>query len=159
MAPVDFKKRQCPLSLLLEFLCRFKNSPMSSVDFKKGQCPLSLFFLLLSVDFKRVQCRLSNLRKGRVALSNLRVNGPQLAPSLCAHCRSPRVVISSHCRPQHSPLPPRAGWTFKDGGARVEHVALCWSAVTGVFTKPYLPSRPDSRLSPTRLYVEYFDNY
>ena len=73
MSPVDFKKRQCRLSLALESPCRFKRSPMSPVDFKTGQCPLSLFFF--SVDFKRVQCRLSNLRKGRVALSNIRVNG------------------------------------------------------------------------------------
>ena len=49
---------------------------MSPVDFNKRQCPLSLFLLFISVDFKRVQCRLSNVRKGRVTLSNLRVNGP-----------------------------------------------------------------------------------
>ena len=38
--------------------------------------PLCHYFLFFSVDFKRVQCRLSNLRKGHVALLNLRVKGP-----------------------------------------------------------------------------------
>ena len=33
----------------------------------------------VTVDFKVVQCHLSNLRKGRVALSNLRVKGPLFA--------------------------------------------------------------------------------
>ena len=33
------------------------------------------YFVFLSVYFKRVQCRLLNLRKGHVALSNLRVKG------------------------------------------------------------------------------------
>ena len=74
MSPVDFKKWQCPLSLLLNF----------HVDFKKVPCPLSIlrkvnvpchYFFFLSVNFKRAQCRLSNLRKGRIALSNLRVKG------------------------------------------------------------------------------------
>ena len=35
-------------------------------------------FFNFPVDFKVVQCRLSNLRKGHVALSNLRVKGPYL---------------------------------------------------------------------------------
>ena len=75
MSPVDFKKWQCPLSLFFKFPCRFLNSPLFPVDFKKGQCPLSLFFYLFLSTLKRVQCRLSNLRKGCVALSNLRVKG------------------------------------------------------------------------------------
>ena len=50
------------------------------------QCRLSIlgndnvpcrYFLNVPVDFKIVQCRLSNLRKGRVALSNLRVKAPK----------------------------------------------------------------------------------
>ena len=41
MSPVDFKQRQCPLSLSLEFSRRFVNSSMSPVNFKKEQCPLS----------------------------------------------------------------------------------------------------------------------
>ena len=50
---------------------------MSSVDFTKCECPLSLF-LNAPGDFKRVQCHLLTLRKGNVALSNLRVKGPLL---------------------------------------------------------------------------------
>ena len=37
--------------------------------------PIVIFFNV-SVDFKGVQCRLSILRNGRVALSNLMVKGP-----------------------------------------------------------------------------------
>ena len=48
---------------------------MSHVDFKKWQCPLSLI-LNVPVDFKVPQCRMSILRNGPVALSNLRVKGP-----------------------------------------------------------------------------------
>ena len=56
------------------------------------QCRLSIlrndnvpchYLLFLSVDFKRVQCRLSNLRKGRVALSNLRAKGHKGRNELC----------------------------------------------------------------------------
>ena len=53
---------QCPLSIL-----------------RKGNVPCH-YFVFLSVDFKRVQCRLSNLREGCVALSNLRVKGPHGDP-------------------------------------------------------------------------------
>ena len=38
-------------------------SPMSHSDFKKWQCPLSLL-LHFHVDFKIAECRLLNLRKG-----------------------------------------------------------------------------------------------
>ena len=76
MSLYDFKK--CPVSI-------FKKIP---VDFKIAQCRLSIlsngsvpcrYFINVPVDFKRVQCRLSNLRKSNVALSNLRVKGPQTA--------------------------------------------------------------------------------
>ena len=49
------------------------------------QCRLSIlrncnvpcrYFTKFPVDFKIALCRLSNLRKGRVALSNLRVKAP-----------------------------------------------------------------------------------
>ena len=76
MSPVDYGNIPCRY---------FRNFP---VDFKIAQCHLSILrngnvpcrpFLNVLVDFKVpgiVQCRLSNLRKGPVALSNLRVNGP-----------------------------------------------------------------------------------
>ena len=48
---------------------------MSPVDFKKWQCPLSLL-LNVAVDVKVPQCRLSILRNSPVTLSNLRVKGP-----------------------------------------------------------------------------------
>ena len=48
---------------------------MSPVDFKKWQCPLSLM-LNVPVDFKVPHCRMSILRNGPVGLSNLRVKGP-----------------------------------------------------------------------------------
>ena len=76
ISPVYFKKWQCPLSLFFKFSCRFK---------KKKQCRLSIlrnvnvpcrYFSNVPDDFKGVQCRLSNLRKRRAALSNLRVKGP-----------------------------------------------------------------------------------
>ena len=38
MSPVDFKKWQCPLSLILKCPCRFKGSSVSPVDFKKWPC-------------------------------------------------------------------------------------------------------------------------
>ena len=77
MSPVDFKKRPCSLSLSLEFPCRFENNPMSLVTILYFFLPCH-YFVFLSFDFNRVQCRLSNLRKGCVSLSNLRVNGPEM---------------------------------------------------------------------------------
>ena len=38
--------------------------------------PVTIIFPKFPVDFKIVQCRLSNLRKGSNALSNLRVKAP-----------------------------------------------------------------------------------
>ena len=56
--PVDFKKVSC-----------------RPVDYKKVSCR--------PVDFKKVLCRMSlRPRKGRVAVSILRVRGPQPLPSL-----------------------------------------------------------------------------
>ena len=55
----------------------FKIVPMSPVEFNKRQFPLSLF-QKFPHDFKVVQCRLLNLRKVRVALSNLRGQSPPL---------------------------------------------------------------------------------
>ena len=55
------------------------------LSIRNSQCRLSilrnanvpcLYFSNVPVDFKVVRCRLSNLRKRRVALSNLRVKGP-----------------------------------------------------------------------------------
>ena len=50
-------------------------------------------FVNVPVDFKVVQCRLSNLRKGCVVLSNLRVKGPnpQLLDLCCTNRRRDRV--------------------------------------------------------------------
>ena len=52
---------------------------MSSLEFKKSSCPLSLS-LYISYIFSHVEasCRMSVLRKGRVALSNLRVQSPRV---------------------------------------------------------------------------------
>ena len=87
--PVGLKIIQCPLSISKNnnVPCRyFSNVP---VDFKIVQCRLSTFkndnvsccyFSNVPVDFKVVQCRLSNLRKHCVALSILRVKGPQTEP-------------------------------------------------------------------------------
>ena len=65
MSPVDFKKRQCPLSL--SFLVDFKIVQCPPVDFKKGQCtsPVTIFHFFLSilkgsmspVEFKKRLCR------------------------------------------------------------------------------------------------------
>ena len=41
-----------------------------------GMSPVAILSISLSV-FKKEQCRLSNLRKGNVALSNLRVQDPE----------------------------------------------------------------------------------
>ena len=60
---------------------------MAPVIFRKGNVPCH-YFVFLYVDFKKVQCRLSNLRKGRGALSNLRVSGP---PEVETTYRRPRV--------------------------------------------------------------------
>ena len=49
-------------------------SPMSLSILRNGNVPCH-YILNVPVDFKIVQCRLSNLRKDRVALSNLRNRG------------------------------------------------------------------------------------
>ena len=73
---------------------------------RKVPCPLSIlrkvnvpchYFLFLSVDFKRVQCRLSNLRKCRVTLSNLRVKGHAYTWKSKLVCGTPLAV------PIHTP--------------------------------------------------------
>ena len=48
---------------------------MSPVDFKNDDVPCR-YFSNVPVDFKVVQCCLSNFRKRRVTLSNLKVKGP-----------------------------------------------------------------------------------
>ena len=59
---------------------------------RSGNVPCRYFFTV-SVNFKIMQCRMSNLRKGSVALSNLRVKGPLFYiavsgnnPSTHCHC-------------------------------------------------------------------------
>ena len=71
---------------------------MPPVDFKKLQCPLSLI-LNVPVDFKVGQCRLSNLREGRVALSNLTVKGLFCHPTVGSFDVSPYMVCSLLCTP------------------------------------------------------------
>ena len=68
VSPVNFKKWQCCMSLLLIYAhvaCQFKKMVLSHV----------VTFFLLSVAWPLPWCRLSNLVKSRVALSNLRVEG------------------------------------------------------------------------------------
>ena len=38
-SPVDFKKWQCPLSILFKCSCLFYGGAMSPVEFKKVSCP------------------------------------------------------------------------------------------------------------------------
>ena len=51
--------------------------------------------LIVPVDFKVVQCRLSNLRKGCVALLKLRVNGPHSGERRITHIQY-RQVYDCH---------------------------------------------------------------
>ena len=63
MSHVDYKKKQCPP-------VEFKKQPCRPVEFKKQSCR--------PVEFKKQSCRMSlRPKKGRVALSILRVNTPK----------------------------------------------------------------------------------
>ena len=54
-------------------------------------------FLNVRVEFKVVECHLSNLRKGCVALSNLRVEGPYMIEkgvhNSCLHTRIEEIDL------------------------------------------------------------------